>query len=183
MIERLLGLLRDHREPTYLFLRDVRADGARILDASDVRRAWRELEDTEEGKVLTEAGMGLLVDRIQEAVVQDSLVFLAIREDVARWRYVEVHAEEMRAMELDVSRYLAAKERAVFGGGDDRERWALELDLSPFEREFPKIQEAESIGRGVEFLNRHLSDRLFGPEGPGCDRLMDFLRVHQVQAE
>ena len=124
--------------------------------------------------------MGALVEHIQEVVFQDALVFLALREDVARWRYVEIHGEEMTALELDVSRYLAAKERGVSDRSDDRERWGLEVDLSPFERGFPKIEDPDSIGRGVEFLNRHLSTRLF-EKADGRRRLMDFLRVHEVQ--
>jgi hypothetical protein len=31
------------------------------------------------------------------------------------------------------------------------------VDLSPFERDFPKLSSPEDIGHGVEFLNRHLS--------------------------
>ena len=34
---------------------------------------------------------------------------------------------------------------------------SLEVDLEPFNREFPKLHESSSIGRGVEFLKRRLS--------------------------
>jgi sucrose synthase len=86
----------------------------------------------------------------------------------------------MKALELNVSRYLIAKERGLSGTPPEQERWGLEIDLSPFERGFPKIEDADSIGRGVEFLNRHLSTRLF-EQADGRQRLMDFLRVHEVQ--
>ena len=39
--------------------------------------------------------------------------------------------------------------------------WVLEVDLAPFQRDIPKLKEQHSIGRGVEFLNRHLSNSLF----------------------
>ena len=59
----------------------------------------------------------------------------------------------------------------------------LELDLGPFSREFPKLQEAHSIGRGVEFLNRRLSSRLFEDLGKGDRRLLEFLRMHQYRGQ
>jgi sucrose synthase len=57
----------------------------------------------------------------------------------------------------------------------------LEIDLSPFERGFPKLKDSRNIGRGVEFLNRHLSGRLFLDGGRGQTLLFDFLQVHQVR--
>ena len=61
------------------------------------------------------------------------------------------------------------------------DRYVLEIDLSPFERGFPKLKDSRSIGRGVEFLNRHLSGRLFMDGGRGQTLLFDFLQVHQVR--
>ncbi|RJP19244.1 MAG: sucrose synthase [Candidatus Omnitrophota bacterium] len=44
-----------------------------------------------------------------------------------------------------------------------------------------KIQ--RSIGRGVEFLNRHLSSRMFNDINKGGQLLLDFLRVHQCRGQ
>ncbi len=37
----------------------------------------------------------------------------------------------------------------------------LEIDLGPFNRNFPRMNMAQSIGQGVTFLNRHLSSGMF----------------------
>jgi sucrose synthase len=37
----------------------------------------------------------------------------------------------------------------------------LEVDLGPFNRNFPRMQMPKSIGDGVMFLNRHLSSSMF----------------------
>jgi hypothetical protein len=37
----------------------------------------------------------------------------------------------------------------------------LEIDLGPFNRNFPRMNMAQSIGQGVTFLNRHLSSSMF----------------------
>lgn len=37
----------------------------------------------------------------------------------------------------------------------------LEIDLAPFNRNFPRMNMASYIGQGVTFLNRHLSSSMF----------------------
>lgn len=37
----------------------------------------------------------------------------------------------------------------------------LEIDLGPFNRNFPRLNMAQYIGQGVTFLNRHLSSSMF----------------------
>jgi hypothetical protein len=47
----------------------------------------------------------------------------------------------------------------------------LEIDLAPFNREFPKLRMSGSIGDGVRFLNRYLSAQLFQRPADGDDPL------------
>ncbi|HSM03560.1 MAG TPA: sucrose synthase [Longimicrobiales bacterium] len=180
MIDALHRSLEDHREALYLFFRHLRESGGPVLPRSDVQHVFRDFREGP-GPDLPDPRIAALVAHTQEVVVQDSQLFFAVRERVAHWRYLHVHTEEMEARELTVSEFLGAKERAAVGAPRGAERYALEVDLSPFERGFPKLQRVASIGRGVEFLNRHLSSRLFGGQNGGLQRLVDFLRVHEVQ--
>ncbi len=82
--------------------------------------------------------------------------------------------------EISPSEFLAFKERLA-NGSRRADPWTLELDLGPFNREFPKLKESRSIGRGVEFLNRRLSSQLFQQQGSSHRPLLEFLRLHQVQ--
>ena len=41
------------------------------------------------------------------------------------------------------------------------QQWTLELDLEPFAHSVPRMHRPSSIGRGVTFLNKYLSTRLF----------------------
>ncbi len=118
----------------------------------------------------------------QEAAVESPWLYLAVRHSVARWHYLRIHVEMMAVERIDNVHYLAAKERLV-GGGKGAHGWALEFDTGPFGREFPKLQETHSIGRGVEFLNRRLSSQLFHSAGLGVQQLLNFLRLHQVQGQ
>src|SRR5690606_4762352 len=141
---------------------------------------------------------------VHEVVARDPVVlYLRVREGVARWRYIQLHAEEMRCVDVTVSEFLAVKERLVAGLPGDG-AFTVEVDLEPFERTFPRLTQARSIGRGVEHLNRYLSGRLFqerrhpigtaarggppwgtGGEGDrgGVARLLEFLRLHHLDGQ
>lgn len=117
----------------------------------------------------------------QEAAVGYGAMYFALRLRVARWLYVSVHIETLGIDEVDVQDYLRFKERLISGG--DNDAWALEFDLEPFSREIFKLHEADSIGRGVEFLNRRLSSRLFEQHQSGNQKILDFLRVHRYREQ
>lgn len=53
----------------------------------------------------------------------------------------------------------------------------LELDFEPFNASFPRPTLSKSIGNGVEFLNRHLSAKLFH-DRESLHPLLEFLQVH-----
>ena len=55
--------------------------------------------------------------------------------------------------------------------------FVLELDFEPFNASFPRSTLSKSIGNGVEFLNRHLSAKLFHDK-ESMHPLLEFLRVH-----
>ena len=182
MIETLEELIHGHREPIYLLLRRLKALNRQFLLWSDVVHEYEGFADTEVAAPLRDTKTEWLMRHCQEAVVDEPFVSLAIRARVGRWHYLQVHTEEMQCRELSVDEYLDIKERLA-ANIPQGERYVLEVDLSPFERRFPKLKDTRSIGRGVEFLNRHLSGRLFVDGGRGQKLLFDFLQVHQVRGQ
>ncbi|HSG49692.1 MAG TPA: sucrose synthase [Longimicrobiales bacterium] len=189
MIHALTSLLKSHREPIHLLLRHLQALEAPLLNWSDVNHAVDRFLQGDEGATLRDTAAPGIFRHVQEVVLSPPSMMLAVRERVARWSYLQLDVEEMEAREVGVSEYLRAKEALVLPEarapemGPDiptlGERYALEVDLSPFERGFPKLQRSSSIGRGVEYLNRHLSGRILTSD-QGLQRVMDFLRVHEV---
>ncbi len=182
MINTLQELLQTHREPIYLFFRRLKSLDRQFLLWSDLVHEYEEFAGTEVAAPLQDTKMSWIVRHSQEAVVDAPLITLAVRERVGRWRYVQIHTEDMHCRELSVTEFLDVKERLA-AGIPPGERYVLEVDLSPFERGFPKLKDPRSIGRGVEFLNRHLSGRLFRDGGRGQKLLFDFLQVHQVRGQ
>lgn len=179
MIEQLREVLSTQRQPAYLLFRRYHALDKPFLQWSDLVYECQSFCDSEAGGPLADTPLAKALCAAQEAAQSPPLLYLAIRYGVAEWRYLEIHTEDMLCDEVSASEYLAFKERLV----DNRptERWLLELDLSPFERGFPKLRETRSIGRGVEYLNKHLSGTLFANQEEGHRRLFEFLKVHQFR--
>ena len=194
MTEELTALLVTHREPIYLFFQKVRTLERRFLTGVELQHAYASFRDTAPGSGFDAAGLDRLIAYTQEVVVRDAVLYLSVRERVAQWRYLQVHTEEMRCADVSVSDFLEVKERLETGARGD-ERFAVEIDLEPFQRRFPRLTQARSIGQGVEHLNRYLSGRLFeerrtraagalnGRDREGASRLVDFLRVHKLDGQ
>ena len=182
MIADLENLLQTHRESIYLLFRRLKSMDQKFLLRSGLVRAYEEFCESDVGAPLLETEMSSIMRHAQEAALDAPFISLAVRTRVGRWQYVQVHTEEMHCRELAVTEFLDVKERLAAGipRGD---RYVLEVDLSPFERGFPKLKDSRSIGRGVEFLNRHLSGRLFLDGGRGQTLLFDFLQMHQVRGQ
>ncbi len=122
-----------------------------------------------------------IINNAQEAVVRKPWIYFATRPDIGVWEYVKVHTELTECEHIESSEFLHFKENLVEDKPLDLEDWVLELDFKPFNRDFPVLKEKRSIGRGVEFLNRKLSSKLFDNNSEGMSLLYNFLRLHKYQ--
>ncbi len=181
MTDALQRCLSAHRDALYPLLRQYLASGKDFLLHSELIDTFEDyLRRRDDAEALRRSPFGELIHHAQEAILDAPWIRLALRPGIGRWRYLDLHSEFMRVDERPVSDYLAAKERKIEGSAVDQ-RIPLEIDFAPFNREFPRMREARSIGRGVEFLNRSLAGRLFMGRGRGDRRLVEFLRLHQAQ--
>ena len=178
MLETLPDYLREHREEVFLLLRHYQGLGRPFLLHSDLWDEFQNFCAEVEDSSICNSAVSQVISVAQEAVIEAPWLYLAVRPSVARWHFLRFHVEAMEQHEVSVSEFLAFKERQV-NGRERGSEWTLEVDLGPFNREFPKLQESRSIGRGVEFLNRRLSSELFQRLGRGDRSILDLLSVHQ----
>jgi len=173
--------LQSHRSEARHMMHELQLLDRQFLLRSDLQDMFARVCAQPGGEHLRDTPLAMAVGWAQEAAIDASWIYVALRTRVARWRYIRVHFDTIDPEEIPVEAFLKFKERLV-DGGDGRpatDPRLLEVDLKPFSREFYKLHEARSIGRGVEFLNRRLSSRLFEELGKGDRRLLDFLRVHR----
>jgi len=182
-LESLQSYLKQKRQHAHRVIHRFRERGQPFLLRSELQSMFSELCAEPDGQCLLNTPMQQMIGWAQEGALDNTYCYLALRTRVARWSYIRFQLDTLDVEELDISTYLEARERLVDGMGKHDTRQMLELDLGPFSREFPKLQEAHSIGRGVEFLNRRLSSRLFEDLGKGDRRLLEFLRMHQYRGQ
>lgn len=179
-MELLTSFQQKNREAIRLLLQKYAAQQKPVLLKGELWDLFEAFCETPDGEQLTGSPLERLVSQTHEAALSRSWVYFAVRPQTARWQYARIHTETMQLEYVSVSEYLRFKESLVRSEGPE-DGWALEIDLGPFERTFPRLQESRSIGRGVEFLNRRLCSQLFHELRRGDKRLLDFLRLHHYQ--
>ncbi|KAK8545273.1 hypothetical protein V6N12_026110 [Hibiscus sabdariffa] len=129
----------------------------------------------ENRKTLADGAFSEILRASQEAIVLPPWMALAVRPRPGVWEYIRVNVHALVVEELTVAEYLRFKEELV--DGSSNANFTLELDFEPFNASFPRPTLSKSIGNGVEFLNRHLSAKLFHDK-ESMHPLLEFLKVH-----
>ncbi|SCY43795.1 sucrose synthase [Nitrosospira sp. Nl5] len=180
MIQKLDAWAVDHRDELHALLRKWFELERPLLLRSDLLEAFDLVRDTHP-QPLVNTPLHEMVKWLQEAVCRPPLTYLALREGAGRWSFLRIHQQQLVPETISVSDYLAFKELLV--RPDNANEPALELDFTPFNRDFPRLKEIRSIGQGVMFLNRQLAGTLFTQSGIGTAKLLHFLTVHSMDGQ
>ncbi|KAG6590059.1 Sucrose synthase, partial [Cucurbita argyrosperma subsp. sororia] len=172
--ERLDETLVTQRNEILSLLSKIEAKGKGILQHHQLIAEFETIPE-ENRKKLADGAFGEVLRSTQESIVLPPWVALAVRPRPGVWEYIRVNVHALVVEQLQVAEYLHFKEELVDESLNGN--FVLELDFEPFTASFPRPTLSKSIGNGVEFLNRHLSAKLFhGKES--LQPLLDFLRVH-----
>lgn len=168
---------RNRAKVAALFAR-YRDSGKNLFLRSDLWDEYKIYCQECEGGGFLDSPLARAISKCQEATLVYPWFCLEVRPRVAHWHYFRFHLETLEVEEIPIIEFLKIKESIVgIQSGD----WDLEIDLGPFERHFPKMTQARSIGRGVEYLNRRLSGRLSHDLAKGDELLLSFLRLHSYR--
>jgi sucrose synthase len=170
--------LQKNRSLVHRFLRGLDALGKRFFLRNELLDQLARLRDEETAALPGVEALDTLEQWVQEAAIDETWLYVALRSRVAHWIYLRVHRESLDVAPAPLEEFLRFREKLVIGGGDD---WLLEIDMGPFAREMYPLQESSSIGRGLEFLNRRLSSKLFTELESGEERLLRFLQLHRYR--
>lgn len=179
-IQRIQELLVSERRACYTLLSRYLEHPTPFLLHTDLAEGFDTFVATDQGQSIAESAFREFIHAAQEAALMAEAIYFSIRSDVGVWQYVCIDLAAMECREIPLREFLQATERLVDEAQEPDAR-VLELDLSPFDRGLPRLRDPRSIGKGVEFLNRHLSNHIFEDEGKGDERLFSFLRMHQVE--
>nr|GEV18105.1 sucrose synthase [Tanacetum cinerariifolium] len=177
--ERLTDTLAIKGNEFAVLLKRLESNEKQILKPDDLKTEFEAICKDDQNK-LRDGFVDEVLKSTQEAIVLPPWVALAVRQRPGVWEYVRINVDSLLVEELTGPRYLHFKEELVNGTSNDN--FMLELDFGPFTTSLPHPTLTKSIGNGVEFLNRHLSAKMFN-EKDSTRPLLDFLRSHQYKGK
>nr|AAR19769.1 sucrose synthase [Beta vulgaris] len=175
--ERLDETLTAQRNEIISFLSKIASHGKGILQPHEVLSEFEAVADKHK---LADGPFGEVLRHTQETIVLPPWITLAVRPRPGIWEYIRVNVDALAVEELTPSQFLHVKEELVDGSTNGN--FVLELDFEPFTASFPRPTLSKSIGNGVEFLNRHLSAKMFHDK-ESMRPLLDFLRMHHYKGK
>ncbi|MBD2253063.1 sucrose synthase [Nostoc parmelioides] len=122
------------------------------------------------------SNLGKLIYYTQEIIQEDSNFCFIIRPNIAAQEVYRLTAD-LDVEPMTVQELLDLRDRLV-NKFHPHEGDLLELDFGPFYDYTPTIRDPKNIGKGVQYLNRYLSSKLFQDSQQWLESLFNFLRLH-----
>jgi sucrose synthase len=171
----------DERSDLRQFASQLRTSDQRYLLRNDILAAFSEYcaSHKKPEHFFQNSHLGQLVYYTQEIILDNESLYLIIRPKIASQDVYRV-LEDLTVESVTVQELLDLRDRFV-NHFHPTEGDVLELDFQPFYDYSPSIRDPKNIGKGVRFLNRYLSSKLFQDPRQWLESLYTFLQVHQFQ--
>ncbi|MEG4494825.1 sucrose synthase [Microcoleus sp. D3_18_C4] len=169
----------DEKTDLRQFVSDLHALGNKYLLRNDIVNAFAayctKYEKPEEFH--QSSHLSKLIYYLQEIILEDGSLCVLLRPKIATMEIVRV-ADDLTVEQMTVQDLLDVRDRFV-NHFHPHEGDILELDFGPFYDYSPTIRDPKNIGKGVQFLNRYLSSKLFQDARQWQETLFNFLRIHR----
>ncbi len=164
----------------YLFFKRIRDLDRRFLLQSDIGDLLAETAEAEAPPA--DSPLCALLGKVMSGSFRDPWLVVEIRNSIGRWSFGRFHLDDLSFEEIPVGDFLEFRE-ALVCEPEAHSRWPIEFDASPFQSELLLMKDKRQIGRGVEYLNRILSNRLFSNAGERVRTLLGFLNLHHHRGQ
>ena len=177
----LLQAVLDSEERSDLrsFVSELRHQDKQYLLRNDILSAYTEYcsKYQKPDEFYSSSNLGKLIYYTQEIIQEDGNLYLIIRQKIAGQESYRL-TDDMAVESLTVQELLDLRDRLV-NRFHPTEGDILELDFGPFYDYTPTLRDPKNIGKGVQYLNRYLSSKLFQDPKQWLESLFNFLRLHQ----
>lgn len=177
----LIQAVLDSEEKSDLrsFFSDLRHQEKRYLLRNEILTAYADYctKYQKPEEFYQSSQLGKLIYYAQEIILEDANLCLIIRPKIASQEVYRL-TEDLSVEPMSVQELLDLRDRLV-NRFHPNEGDLLELDFQPFYDYAPTIRDPKNIGKGVEYLNRYLSSKLFQDPRQWLESLFSFLRLHQ----
>ncbi|BAU11734.1 sucrose synthase [Leptolyngbya sp. NIES-3755] len=168
-------LKSDEKSDLRNFASVLRAFGKRYLLRNEILQLFDEF--SQQLKKQNSSQLEKLIRYVQEIIVEDRNLYFIIRPKIARQEAYRL-LEDLTIEPITIQELLDIRDRFV-NHYHPQEGDVFEIDFAPFYDYSPVLRDSKNIGKGVEFLNRYLSSRIFQDSKKGQETLFQFLQLHQ----
>ena len=160
------------------FSSELRSGNKRYLLRNDIERAFSDYctQHQKPEYFQQSSHLSKLIYYTQEIILENESTYVVIRPKIASQEIYRI-GDGLTVEPLSVQELLDLRDRLV-GRHHPQEGDVLELDFGPFYDYSPTIRDSKNIGKGVQFLNRYLSSKLFADPTQWQQTLFQFLSIH-----
>ncbi|NMG58000.1 sucrose synthase [Geitlerinema sp. P-1104] len=160
------------------FFGELRLKEQRYLLRNDIDRAFSDYckQHQKSQEFQHDSPLAHLIYYTQELIVDGESICAIIRPKIAHQEVYRIH-EDLSYDAITVQDLLDTRDRFV-GHYRPQDGDVFEIDFEPFYDYSPSIRDPKNIGKGVEFLNRYLSSKLFQDPREWQETLFQFLSLH-----
>lgn len=177
----LLQAVLESKEKTDLrdFIDLLRREGShRYLLRNDILNAFSSFcQDQEKSLDYPKtSALGRLIYYTQELILEYESLYLIVRPEIAKQESYRI-CDDFSVESLTRQELLDVRDRYV-NHYNPEEGDVFEIDFQPFYDYSPIIKDSKNIGRGVDFLNRYMSSKLFQDPNQWLTAVYNFLSLH-----
>ncbi len=179
MSDGLEKLLEDNKQALFRFLNKVLYNSNKLYvkgNLLEILEEYKQNSENEEGD--NHDAIEEILHKTNESVCKGNLTYFEIRDQIGKAKHYLFVLEDSYYEKISRIEYLKIKEEFVNPGASND---ILNLNFETFYDKFPSVREPKNIGKGVEFLNRFLSSKMFTEPEKLSTALFDFLFVHKYK--
>ncbi len=120
--------------------------------------------------------LGKMIYYTQEILLEEESLCIVLRPKIAKQESYRILGD-LTVERLSIEELLDVRDRFV-NHFHPEEGDVFEIDFQPFYDYSPTIRDSKNIGKGVTFLNRFLSSKLFQDPRQWLEALFSFLNLH-----
>ncbi|MGG6268023.1 sucrose synthase [Leptolyngbya sp. AN03gr2] len=165
----------DEKSDLRNFASELRSFGKRYLLRNEILQLFDEF--SQQFKKHDSSYLEKLIRYVQEIIVEDRNLYFILRPKIAR-QEAYLLLEDLTIEQITIQELLDIRDRFV-NHYHPQEGDVFEIDFAPFYDYSPVLRDPKNIGKGVDFLNRYISSRIFQDSKKGQETLFQFLQLHQ----
>ncbi len=163
----------------HAFLRRLLQGEKRYLLRNDLLLAWEDFK--RKGKKGWDlSSLNTFLGKVPEMILFDGFAVFIHRYQMAKdriYKFSYTHTEFGDPEQISVGELLNLRDRYI-RPENGATPMKLKIDFTPFYDYAPLIRDPRNVGKGIEFLNRHMSSSIFQHPDIWHRKLFEFLKIH-----